>query len=155
MDSLASQIFAIIVGIDQYRNEDLPHLDHAVSDAQKLTNFLIQDLKVPESHVQQLYNDAATKDTIVNAIANLPENSEFEPGHALLFFFSGLAGKAGQDVGMICPVDINIGSRTGISDSTLTRLCDQISRSYGNNIVGILHHHVHGAHPNHSVDTSF
>ena len=153
MDDLSSKIFAIIVGIDQYTKEDLPRLDHAVSDAKKLADFLTQDLQVPKHHVYPLYNDKATKDAIVNTIANLPTNSDFEPGHALLFFFSGLAGQAGPDVGMICPVDINIGSQTGISDSTLIRLLEQISRSYGNNIVGT-HRHVHDSQLTHSADTA-
>ncbi|KAF8333297.1 hypothetical protein F5887DRAFT_922119 [Amanita rubescens] len=137
-DNLSSKIFAIIVGIDQYKDEGFPRLSHAVSDAKKLEDFLLQDLQVPESHIKHLYNDEAIKSEIINAIANFPDHPEFEPGHALLFFFSGLAGQAGDDVGMICPVDINTGSQTGLSDSTLVRLFDQICRSYGNNITVLL-----------------
>jgi len=142
MDALSSKIYAVIVGIDTYRSRDLPRLYHAVSDARKLAQLLKQDLQVPGSNVKELYNDAATKDAILDAIVNLPnartdsDNGGFEPGHAILFFFFGLAGRANENVGMICPVDINTESQTGISDSTLTRLFNQISRSYGDNIVG-------------------
>ena len=138
MDSLL-QIFAIIVGIGQYSNTGLPRFDHPVTNAKNLARFLIHDLRVPEDHVKELYDGDATKDAILGAIAKIPENAKFKPGYALLFFFSGLAGRAGPDVGMICPSDIDPKARqAGISDSTLIRLFDQISRSYGNNIVSVI-----------------
>jgi hypothetical protein len=118
----------------------------AVPDAKKLVNFLQDELHVPQENIKTLYDGEATRDAIINAITSIPSSSAFEPDDALLVYFTGFAGQAkierAQHVegarsfaGMICPVDTNIGNTTGISDSTLTQLFDQISRSTGNNIV--------------------
>jgi uncharacterized caspase-like protein len=96
--------------------------------------------------ITELYDNDATKDNILKAITSLPREDQFKPGDAVLFFFSGLAGKApteksGSFIGTICPVDTNentgteLGRQTGIPDSTLVGLFDQISRSHGNNMV--------------------
>ncbi|KIJ45998.1 hypothetical protein M422DRAFT_46320 [Sphaerobolus stellatus SS14] len=137
-------IFAIIVAIDHYTNNELPRLRSAVSDAKKFAQLLIKDLQVPEANVQQLYDDMATKEAIINAVSGLPgDYSPLQPDDAILFFFSGLAGQAENGVGMICPVDISTSLptgilQTGISDSTLIRLINQLASSYGNNITLLL-----------------
>jgi hypothetical protein len=143
-------IFVIVVGINEYMSPLFSPLDHwqAVDDAKALSTFLRDELNVPETNITELYDKNATKDAILTAISSLPSKDTFRPGNAVLFFFSGWAGKAPLHetnkpptfIGMICPVDINVNTgkgqvQTGISDSTLVRLFDQISRSHGNNIV--------------------
>ena len=139
-------IFAIAIAVNEYHDPRFPRLQSAVSDAKKLVNFLQDELRVPQENIKALYDGEATRDAIINTITSLPASSAFDPDDALLVYFTGFAGKAkierAQNVeearpfaGMICPVDTNIGNTTGISDSTLTQLFDQISRSTGNNIV--------------------
>jgi hypothetical protein len=127
-----------------------PPLNQAVDDAKAVSTFLRDELNVPETNITELYDKNATKEAILTAISSLPSKDTFRPGNAVLFFFSGWAGKAPlheankpptSSIGMICPVDINVNTgtkgqvQTGISDSTLVGLFDQISRSHGNNIV--------------------
>jgi hypothetical protein len=105
------------------------------------------------AEVNELYNSKATKENILKAITALSHDDRFKEGDAVLFFFSGLAGKATKIevpqeyhderrdsfIGTICPVDTNEVidkfRKTGISDSTLVGLFDQVSRTRGNNMV--------------------
>lgn len=141
-------IFAIVIGINEYTSPSFSALAHAVDDAKAVSTFLRDELHVPETNITELCDEKATKDAILETISSLPSKDTFRPGNAVLFFFSGWAGSAPlkdgnkplASIGMICPVDIgvNIGKgqlQTGISDSTLVGLFDQISRSHGNNIV--------------------
>lgn len=141
--SAAPSIFAIVVGINAYTA--LPGPESSVDDAKKVSAFLRDQLNATK--IIELYDTDATKENILQAITSLPSEDAFKPGDAVLFFFSGLAGKAPTEkadsfIGTICPVDTgeptgkgSVRQTTGISDSTLVGLFDQISRSHGNNMV--------------------
>jgi len=125
-------LHAIIIGINDY--PDFATLTSAVSDAQKTQQCIKEVLKAEEKNINFLEGSAATKENIINAISSLTNRAN--RNDAILFFFSGYAGRAGTDdgdEGIICPVDVS--KAGGISDRLLLQLFDRVSKSCGNNIV--------------------
>ncbi|PCH38882.1 hypothetical protein WOLCODRAFT_29237 [Wolfiporia cocos MD-104 SS10] len=64
----SSRIFALLVGIDKYRNTDIPALSGCVNDCKNFAAFLLENLGVPEGNIRSLHNEAATRDAILGAI---------------------------------------------------------------------------------------
>jgi hypothetical protein len=133
-------MFAIVVGIGKYEN--FPPINSAVDDARRISTFLTEKLGIHPDNITSLHDSEATKEGIIKCLSSLPHKPHFKRNNAILFFFSGYAGQAKikseeldreVTVGIICPADID--KQTGIADTTLIQLFDQISKSCGNNIV--------------------
>ena len=87
-----------------------------------------------EKNIDFLEGNAATKEGIINAISSLMKKAN--RNDAIVFFFSGYAGKFGTedgDEGILCPV--NVSEAGGILDRLLLQLFDKVSKSCRNNIV--------------------
>jgi uncharacterized caspase-like protein len=129
-------MFAILVGIDNYKHPFAP-LNSAVSDARKIETFIKEHFRTPQENITFLQDSDATRERIIEELSLLQEKCQ--RNNAILFFFSGYAGRASSDesgtpVGMICPIDISE-ETPGIPDTTLIQLFDAISKSCGSNIV--------------------
>jgi hypothetical protein len=77
--------YAILIGIERYR--DVPAATGAASDAQHMTQIMKQTLGLPESHVQALYDDHATRGDILGALDWLAQS--VSAGSRVYFYFSG------------------------------------------------------------------
>jgi hypothetical protein len=128
------KLHAVLVGINEYKNNHPSPLKSAAQDAEKFGEFLGEKWK--NSTIYSLRDDKATRDAIVEQLSGLQANHDVSRNDAIVFFFSGYAGTANDDeeqVGAICPTDYL--DKGGISDHTLVKLFDQISMACGNNIV--------------------
>ncbi|PCH38921.1 hypothetical protein WOLCODRAFT_30093, partial [Wolfiporia cocos MD-104 SS10] len=144
-------IFALLVGIDKYRNTDIPVLSGCINDCNNFETFLLEDLGVPKRNIRSLYNEAATRDAILGTIdSHLLKNENVLKGDVIIIFFAGHGsclpapkGWAPHDsnVETIRPYDEGMQKDGtliyGIPDHTIAVLMAQLSRIKGDNIVCI------------------
>ncbi|KAF8844302.1 hypothetical protein BDN67DRAFT_895037 [Paxillus ammoniavirescens] len=150
---MASRVFALLIGIDDYKSGRIWNLEACADDARRMKQWLMQDLHVPSSNVAVLLNRQATKrhieDTFMSHLVNNPEISQ---GDALLLYFAGhgssmsaprdwCEGKP-RHVQVLCPYDHDTkgpeGRVAGISDRSLYAMLGELSAVKGDNITLIL-----------------
>ncbi|KIM22184.1 hypothetical protein M408DRAFT_28909, partial [Serendipita vermifera MAFF 305830] len=145
-----ASLFALIIGIDQYKSAALDDLGGAVADAKAVKSYLETTLGVPESQIQTLYNTEATRDAIVDNILALQTNPSIKKGDAILIFYAGHGGTgkapAGWDAG---GSEIQIllshdaiyegkdGMVYGIPDRTMASLLGKLAHEKSDNITVI------------------
>ncbi|RMG23044.1 MAG: hypothetical protein D6730_15280, partial [Bacteroidetes bacterium] len=82
-----NKLYALLVGIDEYRSPEVPPLRGAVNDLKALLAFL-QARSYPNSlHPKLLINEEATRENLIQAF--FTHLSKAGPGDAVLFYFSG------------------------------------------------------------------
>jgi ankyrin repeat protein len=98
--------YALIIGIDRYKNREIPTLSNAVNDAKKLS----QILETQGFKVISLYNEKATKREIFKAVRDIA--SKTGKLDNFLFYFAGhgqgLKLNSGDRVGYLIPFDSEI-----------------------------------------------
>ena len=80
-----AKVYAVCVGVNKYKERDIPPLKYAESDANSFTTFL--NSVAPSASITMLTGSDATKDNIVNALtkyANLATSND-----VIMFYFSG------------------------------------------------------------------
>ncbi|KIK91180.1 hypothetical protein PAXRUDRAFT_150073 [Paxillus rubicundulus Ve08.2h10] len=150
---MASRVFALLIGIDDYKSGRIWNLEACADDARRMKQWLVQDLHVPSSNVAVLLNRQATKrhieDTFMTHLVNNPDISQ---GDALLLYFAGHGSSmsAPRDwcegkpryVQVLCPYDHDTkgpeGRVAGISDRSLFAMLGELSAVKGDNITLIL-----------------
>ncbi|KAK0215293.1 peptidase C14, caspase domain-containing protein [Armillaria nabsnona] len=91
------KFWAVVIGINGYKTSPLRG---CVSDAEMVTRYLINDLHVPENHIQLLLstdtkeytvpgNNQPTRANIVKAILGLSTNTEIQRGDNIIIYFAG------------------------------------------------------------------
>lgn len=146
-----------MVGINTYTKCN--PLYGAVNDAKAFAQWLREDLQVPESNIQELFDDSATRANIINGLDGLLSNPGIVKDQtAILIYFAGHGSSTnkpddweewdavGGKVEMICPVDIGTSSDRGtlvqgISDREISSFLDRLAQAKGNNIVSTCHIH--------------
>jgi len=97
--------YAIVVGIDHYKNLSIPTLNNAVKDARSVAGLL----RKKGFKVIELYNENATKEKILDALKRVKELATKDD--ATLFYFAGhgegVSGYNGVREGYILPYDFN------------------------------------------------
>ncbi len=85
----AKNTYAVVVGISDYQDKDIPDLRFADKDAEAFANWLKLPAggSVPVENVQLLTNHKATAGNIIAALTGLVEYSK--PGDRVVFSFSG------------------------------------------------------------------
>ncbi|KAJ7191621.1 caspase domain-containing protein [Mycena pura] len=152
MDSINSRVFALIVGIDKYANDERWTLNECVNDANLIESFIVTTFATPS--ICRLDNKAATRQAILdNFRSHLIENIDITPGDTLIFYFAGHGRRVTAPVGWqsndgrieaICPYDqralVNevVQGVPSIPDVTIAALLRELARSKGNNITVIL-----------------
>ncbi|PBK84034.1 hypothetical protein ARMGADRAFT_1088732 [Armillaria gallica] len=156
-DNDGLDVFALIVGIDTYKNMGL--LKHAASDADKIA-ALLQRWGIPDDRIQNLRNEEATGSAILKALTALKENARIIKGKtAILIYFAGHGGRAKVPgkwkdwqapngyIEVLCPVDAKdrvyvpnsswtqtLAEGESISDRRITTILRELSDAKGNNI---------------------
>jgi len=137
MASIASNIHAIIVGMDEYEDLDIS-FERAIKDANAMHDFLIK-IGVDEKNIITFENaKSTTKREIMKQIASLKEKAN--RGDPIIFYYSGYVGMTyvGKRLaGMICPYDV-ASKEGGISDTALVHMFDELAPFCGNNIVSLV-----------------
>ena len=121
--------YAIIVGVNNYRDPNIPDLNFCIADAQDIMNTLLNSTMWSRENI--IYLPDATKTDIENAIEHV--RVKIKPDGLILFYFSG-HGTLSPDGSRayICPAD-SIGSvisfANDIGDDELERWLDGIPTS--------------------------
>jgi len=150
-----SRIFALLIGIDNYKSGNIWNLHSCVEDAKKMKCWLTDDLDVPKNQIRILLDSHATKQSIEDLfMEHLVNNPIIERNDAIIFYFAGhgssLPAPAGWShpkqatgkVNILCPYDHDTrtshGRNAGISDRSLISLVEELIVSKGDNITVIL-----------------
>lgn len=150
---MASRLFALLIGIDNYKSGRIWNLEACADDARRMKQWLVHDLQVPNANVALLVNKEATKRRIEDVfMSHLVNNPAISQGDALLVYFAGhgssmpaprdwCEGKP-RHVQVLCPYDHDTkgpeGRVAGISDRSLCSMLGELSAVKGDNITLIL-----------------
>ncbi|KIM20623.1 hypothetical protein M408DRAFT_33545, partial [Serendipita vermifera MAFF 305830] len=143
-------LFALTIGIDEYKSSTIDALCGAVADAKAVKRYLEESLGVPTSQMVTLYNAEATRNTIVQSIRALKTDPRIQKDDPILIFYAGHGGTipapSGWDAGsdeiqILISYDTGCKNKgrtvCGIPDRTLNFLLHQLSKEKGNNITVI------------------
>ncbi|KAG9089725.1 hypothetical protein FRC06_001416 [Ceratobasidium sp. 370] len=142
------RLFALLIGINDY--PDVKKLNGAVPDAQAMAQYLREHLNIPSNQITQIYNQKATRATIIKAFRDLREDARIQKGDAILIFYAGHGcearnydgrGKTDSTTQGLVPYDVSRMDPTGniveiLPDRTIVSLLDDLADEKGNNIVG-------------------
>ncbi|KAI0690530.1 hypothetical protein BC835DRAFT_175812 [Cytidiella melzeri] len=150
---MGSRVFALIIGIDEYKSGNVWNLESCVDDAQCVRQWLTQELHVPRGQICVLANCEATKRAIEdNFMAHLVNNPDIDRDDAILIYYAGHGSsvhsprgwyKDGmREVEILCPYDHDCkspeGRVAGISDRSFLAMLRDLAQAKGNNITVIL-----------------
>ncbi|KAG8853732.1 hypothetical protein FRB91_004404 [Serendipita sp. 411] len=146
-----SSLFALIIGIDEYKSPDLNRLGGAVADAKAIKDYLETSLGVPTSQIKTLYNAEATRNAIVENLRALKMNSSIQVGDPILIFYAGHGGTGatppgweagGPEIQLLLSHDAlceeNGCKIYGLPDRTMNVLLFQLAEEKGDNIVRVV-----------------
>ncbi len=78
--------YAIIIGIEKYRNEITPAI-HAANDAESVKQLFEKTFNIPAQNIKTLVNERASKTDIMGALFEwLPKNVQSSQGRVFIFF---------------------------------------------------------------------
>jgi len=100
---------ALIIGINNYKYNSIPDLSYSENDAVEISKILkeIYDFE----HVTTLIGKKATKDNIIDQIADLSDPTKVSKEDAVLIYFSGhgvTVDTASGEQGYLLPVDAKV-----------------------------------------------
>ena len=148
-----ASVFALIIGIDQYKSSQIWNLSSCVDDAFKMRHWLMNDLHVPRDHICILLDSKATKGAIEDAfMSHLVNNPSIQKGDSIIIYFSGhgssvIAPDGWQNsnplhVEMLCPYDHGTryrgGRVVGLTDWSVHAMISELSDVKGDNVTLIL-----------------
>ncbi|KAF8153827.1 caspase domain-containing protein [Crassisporium funariophilum] len=146
----AVPLFALIVGIDEYKDPPIPNLKGCVQDSNSIYKFLIESFHANPLHIKHLKNEQATREGILAAFeSHLVKNTAITRNDPIVFYFAGhgsceLAPEgwltANKMMETICPHDERTGEEPvrGIPDLTISFLMRKLASAQGNNITAIV-----------------
>lgn len=139
------KVFALIVGLDQYKSGTIWNLESCVDDAKSIRRWLHHDLGVPKTHVSLLLDKQATSQNVVDSfMSHLVKNPAIERGDPILIYWAGHGSVVGQTQ-ILCTYDYlntcDAGQKrrvSGISNHIMQGLITELAKEKGNNITLIL-----------------
>jgi Caspase domain len=143
-------LFALIIGIDEYKCDNFGRLEFAVADAQAIKTYLETSLGVPTSQIKTLFNKEATRDAIIESLRDLATNNSINRGDPILIYYAGHGSTSeapdgwesgGSDIQILVSHDTLCDSDNnrvfGIPDRTIGVLLEEIAQKKDDNIVWI------------------
>ena len=147
MTIIAPRLFALIIGIDKYK-DITPNLSGAVADASAMMQFL--STKASAVRTVFLQNEGATRTAIIEGFEALQKWKEIEKGDPIVVYFAGHGSEARMQGGeeytqMLLPYDASprtpnveeLPAVAGIPDHLIRDFLNDIAKEKGNNIVRI------------------
>ncbi|KAF8983561.1 caspase domain-containing protein [Cyathus striatus] len=143
-----ARLFALIIGVNDYKYPSVRKLLGAVPDANHVEEYLLKTLEVPSSQITNLRDNEATRARIIQAIVDLTNDERIEMGDPILIYYAGHGASApappsweagGPEVQMLVPYDFHaIDSKghkvNGVPDRTLGVLLTRLAKVKGDNI---------------------
>jgi hypothetical protein len=145
-DTTYNRIFALIIGINKYLDEDIRNLKGCINDSENVCKFLTGSLHANPLHIRHLRDAEATRKAILSAFEeHFINNQEIQQNDAIIFYFAGHGSYEapaehsiyGHNMETICPYDDRAGEH-GIPDCTIASLMKRLASIKGNNIVGFI-----------------
>lgn len=139
-------MFALIIGINKYQDENIRNLEGCIRDSENICKFLTESLYANPLHIRHLRDWEATRKGILSAFEeHLVNNQEIRQNDAIVFYFAGHGSYeipeenhlTGNKMETICPYDDRKGVR-GIPDRTFASLMRRLAIRKGNNIVSVV-----------------
>ena len=155
MTYTSPRLFALVIGIDKYKDPNIRRLSGAVADAEAVCEFLCSRVHVPDERIVIMRNEQATKRAMISAFERLASETIIGVKDPILIYYAGHGGQAeppaqlkhslGSKIEMLLPYDFNsMGSTTsegqGLFDLKLSSLLADIAESKSDNIVSPLFH---------------
>ncbi|KAJ7500006.1 caspase domain-containing protein [Mycena latifolia] len=140
---MSQRLFALIVGINQYRCDAVSNLQGCVKDAESVRDMLLQYSK--DAQVCLLSDTSATQAEIIKMFnEHLINNSRIIRNDPIVVYFAckgrrlaASPGAPGRDLDVLLPFDYG-DEVSGISDVTIHALLCDLARKKGENITFIL-----------------
>ncbi|KAF9005554.1 caspase domain-containing protein [Cyathus striatus] len=145
-----ARLFALIIGVNDYKHPSIEKLRGAVPDANHVEEYLLKTLEVPSPQITNLRNNEATRDGIIQAINNLTKDERIKKGDPILIYYAGHGASApappsweacGPKIQMLAPYDYHTDSEghkvNGVPDRTLGALLTRLAKEKGDNILVI------------------
>lgn len=156
---LNPNVYALIIGINEYVLDTYKNLKGAVADADAIEACIIQKLHAPRENIVSLRN--ATRQQMLDGFKKLEEITERCPGPedpCIIVFYAGHGARASRPEGweewavdtdmieMLCPSDLGVeipavgeGGEVdyveGILDRNIAATLNSLAKKRGNNIV--------------------
>ncbi|QRW07387.1 ICE-like protease (caspase) p20 domain protein [Ceratobasidium sp. AG-Ba] len=81
------KMFALVIGINKYHS--VSDLEGAVPDAKAVVEYLHDCLRVPGDHIATLYDHEATRNNIIQALADLAKDTRIAKQDPLFIYYAG------------------------------------------------------------------
>jgi hypothetical protein len=148
----SAPLFALLIGINDYRSNEWPDLLGGIQDAEAMQDYLENVMRIPPSRIRALHGENATRSAIIHELRSLKSNSQINHGDPILIFFAGHGDSTDappgwetedNEIQLLVPFDGDSSGDDGqitfsIPDRTLGTLIEDIAREKGDNIVSIL-----------------
>lgn len=84
------RLHALIIGIDEYKSAKHRNLQGCVADAKSILDYLTNNLRVPRTQLECLFNEQATRQRIIDLfISHLINNSNIHHSDPIIIYFAG------------------------------------------------------------------
>ncbi|TFY62831.1 hypothetical protein EVG20_g6557 [Dentipellis fragilis] len=147
VETNAPRLFALVVGINQYRSSSVRNLQGAVPDADNINHYLTEELRVPPSQIRNLRDGEATRAAIIDGIRALTDDPKINSNDPIFIYFAGHGATTktpdgweagGPKIQMLIPHDHDcvVAGKTiyGIPDRTIGVLLERLAKKKGNNV---------------------
>ncbi|KAF9477980.1 hypothetical protein BDN70DRAFT_922211 [Pholiota conissans] len=139
MESERVPLFALLIGINEYKSVDIFPISGAVPDVMSFLSYLQKCLGVPSNQINVLINENATRSNIINALKGLKEDKRIDIGDAIFVYYAGHGteiGRGRNERGQaIVPYDCDSLARVPpIPDYIMQTLLLEIAEEKGDNI---------------------
>ena len=83
------EIWAAVIGINQYKNSQIPPLKYARNDAQAFAEYLRENIGIESNHLFEFYDEEATKLNITSLLGTKLSRKANRPEDTVFIFFAG------------------------------------------------------------------
>ncbi|KAF8601276.1 hypothetical protein BDV93DRAFT_608208 [Ceratobasidium sp. AG-I] len=146
----SSNLFALVIGINKYQRSDIGDLRGAIADAHEVDRYLRERLRVPKDQITTLYDLAATRSEIIQALKNLAADPRIKQKDPIIIYYAGHGSEQAPPAGLstdqkiqsLVPSDEGSSDPSGnlvecIPDYTLATLLNNLAQAKGDNVTVI------------------
>jgi len=88
-DSECGEIWAAVIGLNEYQNSAIPSLNHAKNDARAFADYLRENMKLDRDHLFELYDSKATVRNMKSVLGTKLRRMADRPEDTVYIFFAG------------------------------------------------------------------
>jgi uncharacterized caspase-like protein len=88
-DSAQGEIWAAVIGLNEYQNAAIPSLSYAKNDARAFADYLRENMKLDRDHLFELYDSEATVKNMKSVLGTKLRRVADRPEDTVYIFFAG------------------------------------------------------------------